>query len=123
MRSSSCVLQSFISGGINFKSEQLMNYFDLPLFFIVGASNDRSKFGNKVLRCMVAHKKVCIPLNKRFPEIEGISTVDSLDALIEQMLIKYPDTPISNIGMNLITPPGVTLIMMREGDINCLSIR
>jgi hypothetical protein len=36
---------SFSSGGINFRSEQLMNYFDLPAFFIVGASEDRNKFG------------------------------------------------------------------------------
>mmetsp|Transcript_13584 Transcript_13584/g.13161 ORF Transcript_13584/g.13161 Transcript_13584/m.13161 type:complete len:185 (-) Transcript_13584:247-801(-) len=116
MKLSSRVMQSsFNSGGINFKSEQLMNYFDLPAFFIVGASEDRNKFGNKVLRCMVAHKKLCIPLNKRLSEIEGIATVDSIDTLLQRMLLEHPEIPVSSIGMNIITPPSVTLPMIRQG--------
>lgn len=108
-------LQSFRSGGINFKSEKLMKYFDLPVFLVVGASEDRSKFGNKVLRCMVSHKKQCIPLNKRLPEIEGIPTIDSIANLAQQLSVLYTTVPMSMVGMNLITPPAVTLSLMKQG--------
>lgn len=108
-------LQSFRSGDINFKSEKLMNYFDLPVFLVVGASEDRSKFGNKVLRCMVSHRKQCIPLNKRLSEIEGIPTIDSVATLTQQLSVLYPSVPMSMVGMNLITPPAVTLSLMKQG--------
>ena len=108
-------LQSFRSGDINFKSEKLMKYFDLPVFLVVGASEDRSKFGNKVLRCMVSHKKQCIPLNKRLSEIEGIPTIDSIATLAQQLSTLYPTVPMSMVGMNLITPPAVTLSLMKQG--------
>ena len=61
---------------INYKSERLRSYFeDLELFVLVGASDDRSKLGNKVLRCMLTHKKSCIVLSKSLPEVEGAPTV------------------------------------------------
>jgi predicted CoA-binding protein len=107
--------ESFFSGGVQFKSEKLMKYFDLPVFLVIGASEDRTKFGNKILRCMMSHKKQCIPLNKRLSEIEGLPTVDSLATLVQQLPIMYPSVPISEVGMNLITPPPVTLILMRQG--------
>ena len=114
-RQTSSLLESFRSGDINFKSEKLMKYFDLPVFLIVGASEDRSKFGNKVLRCMISHKRQCIPLNKRLSEIEGIPTIHSMASLAQQLSMLYPATPISMVGMNLITPPVVTLSLMKQG--------
>ena len=114
-RQTSSLLESFRSGDINFKSEKLMKYFDLPVFLVVGASEDRSKFGNKVLRCMISHKRQCIPLNKRLSEIEGIPTIDSMASLAQQLSMLYPATPISMVGMNLITPPAVTLSLMKQG--------
>lgn len=114
-RQTSSLFESFRSGDISFKSEKLMKYFDLPVFLIVGASEDRSKFGNKVLRCMISHKRQCIPLNKRLSEIEGIPTVDSMASLAQQLSMLYPTTPISMVGMNLITPPAVTLSLMKQG--------
>lgn len=69
---SSFRLFSSTSSSMNFKSEKLTNYFNLKAFYIVGASDDRSKFGNKVLRCMVAHNKKCVPLSKRISSIEGM---------------------------------------------------
>jgi uncharacterized protein len=114
-RASTSLFQSFQSGGINFKTEKLMKYFDLPLFLVIGASEDRSKFGTKVLRCMVSHKKQCIPFNKRLPEIEGIQTVDSIPTFVELVKTSYPSVPISMVGMNLITPPAVTLSLVKQG--------
>ena len=115
MTRSSSLYESFVSGGIQFKSEKLMNYFDLPVFLVIGASEDRSKSGNKILRCMISHSKQCIPLNKRLAEIEGCVTVDSLATLAAQLPERYPNVPIAMVGMNLITPPQVTINFIRQG--------
>lgn len=92
-----------------------MKYFDLPIFLVIGASEDRSKFGTKVLRCMVSHKKQCIPFNKRLPEIEGLQTVDSIPTFVKLLTTSFPSVPISMVGMNLITPPAVTLSLLKQG--------
>lgn len=42
--------------------------------------DDRSKFGNKVLRCYKQHNRVAIPVSKRLPNIEGIESVESITA-------------------------------------------
>lgn len=114
-RTSTSLFQSFQSGGITFKSEKLMKYFDLPLFLVIGATEDRSKLGTKVLRCMVSHKKQCIPFNKRLPEIEGLQTVGSIPTFVELLTTSYSSVPISMVGMNLITPPAVTLSLLKQG--------
>lgn len=92
-----------------------MKYFDLPIFLVIGASEDRSKSGTKVLRCMVSHKKQCIPFNKRLPEIEGLQTVDSIPTFVNLLTTSFPSVPISMVGMNLITPPAVTLSLLKQG--------
>lgn len=100
---------------ITFKSERLKNYFDLPLFVVVGATEDRSKIGNKVLRCLLFHKKNCICLNKRLPEIEEAPTIPGLAALASELSARYPAvSSMSQIGINLITPPEVSAIVIRQ---------
>jgi hypothetical protein len=47
-------------------------FFSLPLKAVVGASTDRMKFGNKVLRCYIDKKQLAVPINKRQATIEGI---------------------------------------------------
>ena len=47
-------------------------FFSLPWKVVVGASSDRSKFGNKVLRCYQSHEHNVVPINKRQNVIEGI---------------------------------------------------
>lgn len=47
-------------------------FFSLPWKVVVGASSDRSKFGNKVLRCYQSHGHNVVPINKRQSVIEGI---------------------------------------------------
>ena len=100
---------------ISYKSERLRSYFeDLELFVLVGASDDRSKLGNKILRCMLTHQKSCIILSKSLPEVEGAPTVPGLAALIEQLPTRYPSLSVDKVGVNMITPPAVTLNMIRQ---------
>jgi hypothetical protein len=45
---------------------------------VVGASNDRRKFGNKALRAFQAEGHRVIPINPNEPEVEGIPTYASV---------------------------------------------
>ena len=40
-------------------------------FGVVGASTDRSKYGNKVLRCYLQNGKKAIPVNPKEAQVEG----------------------------------------------------
>ena len=66
-------------------------------YAVVGASQDRAKYGNKVLRCYRQHNLTAYPVNPREPEIEGLTCYPDLAALPE---------PVH--GISIITPPAVT---------------
>src|SRR5512137_189532 len=72
-------------------------------FAVVGASADRSKYGNKVLRCYQQHGRKAYPVNPKAPEVEGVRAYPSLAALPE---------PVSAI--SVITSPAATELVVRE---------
>ena len=39
---------------------------------MIGASSDRSKFGNKAVRAFLHHGDTVVPINLREPEVEGL---------------------------------------------------
>ncbi len=45
---------------------------------VIGASSDRSKFGNKALRAFQAEGHTVIPINPNEPEVEGLKTYASV---------------------------------------------
>src|SRR3954464_11151052 len=45
---------------------------------VVGASSDRSKFGNKALRAFQAEGHTVVPINPNEPEVEGLKTYASV---------------------------------------------
>jgi predicted CoA-binding protein len=92
------------------QQQLISNFFNLEQFAVVGASKDRSKFGNKVLRCYGLHQKTAIPINKKETEVEGIAAVKSLTVLAEQ----NPDS-VDKTGVSIITPPAVTRLVLEEG--------
>ncbi|MGD0844953.1 MAG: CoA-binding protein [Geobacteraceae bacterium] len=77
--------------------EQFDKFFESDAFGVVGASANREKFGNKVLRVYLQHGKKVIPVNPRESEIEGISCVAD---------IQYLPPGVKSI--SVITPPQVT---------------
>ena len=78
-------------------TKAIEEFLKAEAFGVVGASSDRSKYGNRVLRCYQMHGLKAVPVNPREKEIEGASCVASVTDL--------PDT-VSSI--SVITPPQVT---------------
>jgi predicted CoA-binding protein len=72
-------------------------------FAVLGASVDRSKYGNKVLRCYQQHGKEVYPINPRADEVEGLKAYPSLGAL-----------PVQVQAVSVITPPAITERVVRE---------
>ncbi|MDU0460105.1 MAG: CoA-binding protein [Geobacteraceae bacterium] len=66
-------------------------------YAVVGASTDRDKYGNKVLRCYQQNGKKVIPVNPNEADIEGISCAASVS-----------DLPPEVESISMITPPAVT---------------
>jgi uncharacterized protein len=68
-----------------------------PPFAVVGASSNRSKYGNKVLRCYIQNGLSVYPVNPKEREIEDIMCFPNLGSLPEQIN-----------SVSVITPPIVS---------------
>lgn len=66
-------------------------------FAVVGASTNRAKYGNKILRCYQQAGRVAIPVNPRADEIEGVRCYPDLAAI-----------PESVHGVSVITPSRIS---------------
>ncbi len=66
-------------------------------FAVAGASTDRTKYGNKVLRALAGHGKEVVGLHPVETEVEGIDTYQSL-----------ADVPGPVDCLSIVTPPQVT---------------
>ncbi|MFT7669017.1 MAG: putative CoA-binding protein [Planctomycetota bacterium] len=67
------------------------------VFAVVGASTNRSKYGNKVLRCYLQNDLIAWPVHPSEVEIEGVPCVSDFDSLVESVH-----------GLSIVTPPLVT---------------
>lgn len=77
--------------------ETIDAFLETGPYAVVGASRDRAKYGNKVLRCYLQHGLTAYPINPGSAEIEGRKAYPGLAALPE---------PVTRI--SVITPPEVT---------------
>jgi uncharacterized protein len=66
-------------------------------FAVAGASTDRTKYGNKVLRALAGHGKNVVGLHPTETEVEGIDTYKSI-----------ADVPEPIECLSIVTPPPVT---------------
>ena len=80
-----------------FTATDLSAFFASPAYGVVGASTDRHKFGNKVLRCYQQNDRTVYGVNPREVEIEGAPCVASV-----------ADLPDDVQSISIITPPAVT---------------
>lgn len=77
--------------------KDIEEFLKAKTFGVVGASADRSKYGNRVLRCYQSHGMTAIPVNPKEREIEGAQCVPSVMEL-----------PAEVESISVITPPPVT---------------
>ena len=77
--------------------QQIETFLASPAFGVAGASANRSKYGNKVLRCYLQHGRRAVPVHPVEKEIEGIAVASSVHDLPDE--VKSP---------SMITPPAVT---------------
>jgi len=73
------------------------------VFAVAGASTNREKYGNKVLRAYLQNDLIAWPIHPSEGEIEGVSVSPDLASLPE---------PVH--GLSIITPPAVTEILVEE---------
>jgi len=72
-------------------------------FAVAGASRDRSKYGNKVFRAIVASRRTVYPLNPTAPEVEGQTSYASISEL-----------PLVPESLSIVTPPHVTREVIQQ---------
>lgn len=80
-----------------FLSPDINQFFTSPAYAVIGASSNRNKFGNKVLRCYIQQNKKVYPVNPHEQKIEGLAVVHQI-----------ADLPNNVKSISVITPPAVT---------------
>jgi predicted CoA-binding protein len=83
--------------------EKIEAFLDGTPHAVVGASADRSKYGNKVLRVYQQNDRPVYPVNPKADEIEGLKVYPDLASL--------PEKP---HGVSIITPPKVTREIVKQ---------
>ncbi len=78
-------------------TDAIEKFLQSEVFGVVGASEDRSKYGNKVLRCYQMNNRKVIPVNPKVAMVEGAASVATV-----------ADLPDSVKSISVITPPAVT---------------
>lgn len=77
--------------------EQIDRFLQATCFGVVGASTDRTKYGNRVLRCYQQKGLAVVPVNPKEREVEGIPCVATVADLADDVT-----------SISVITPPAVT---------------
>lgn len=72
----------------------------------MGASTDRSKYGNKVLRWYLDRSMLVTPVNPAAAQVEGVDAAKNLHEVS-----KPTETAVS-----VITPPSVTLDVLKDAE-------
>ena len=83
--------------------DRISAFLDGSPFAVAGASTNRAKYGNKVLRVYLQNGREVYAVNPRAREVEGV--------------VSYPDLtslPTKPHGVSIITPPAITESIVDE---------
>ncbi len=83
--------------------KRIEKFLTAKAFGVAGASTNRDKFGNKVLRCYIENGRRAVPINPRADQIEGVPCVASV-----------ADLPPEVKSLSVITPPKITEAVVKE---------
>ena len=78
-------------------------FLNAKTFAVAGASQDRSKYGNKVYRAIIASGRTAYPLNPAAPEVEGNPAFATIAGL-----------PVVPESLSSVTPPQVTRQVIQQ---------
>jgi len=84
-------------------ADAVASFLEQPTFAVVGASDNRAKYGNKVLRCYLQHERAAVAVHPRLTEVEGVPAFADLSSI--------PTLPAA---VSIITPPAVTRRVLDE---------
>src|SRR5207302_519377 len=90
-------------GAETMADERIERFLSGKVFAVVGASRDRGKYGNRVLRVYQRHHLNVYPVNPYAGEVEGLRCYPDLRSLPEKV-----------DGVSIITPPEVTEAVIEE---------
>jgi predicted CoA-binding protein len=82
---------------------KIERFLQSAAFGVVGASTNREKYGNKVLRCYLQNGRQAIPVNPKETTVEGLPAVPSVASLPDHVK-----------ALSIITPPAVTEQVVEE---------
>ena len=82
---------------------KIERFLQSAAFGVAGASTNREKYGNKVLRCFLQNGREAIPVNPREAVVEGQAAVPSVASLPDRVK-----------ALSIITPPAVTEQIVEE---------
>ncbi len=85
--------------------ERIQDFLAGTTFAVAGASPNREKFGNKVLRCYLQNGRRAFAVNPLNSEVEGVPCVPKLAGLPEEVH-----------GLSIITPPVVTEKLVEDAN-------
>lgn len=83
--------------------EKIQAFLEGTPHAVVGASRDRSKYGNKVLRVFLQNGLAAFPVNPNANEVEGLKSYPELASLPQQVH-----------GVSIITPPEITEAIIEQ---------
>lgn len=83
--------------------DRIEQFLDGAPHAVVGASRDRSKYGNKVLRAYLQTNRAVFPVNPTADIVEGLTAYPELTQLPEAVF-----------GISIITPPKVTRTVVEQ---------
>lgn len=85
------------------EQQQIRAFLEGTPHAVVGASRDRAKYGNKVLRAYLQNHRTVFPVNPNAAEVEGLRAYPDLASLPQ---------PVH--GVSIITPPAVTEAILEQ---------
>jgi len=81
----------------------IKQFLSSKAFAVIGASTNRTKYGNKVLRCYMQHEKKVYPVHLKEKIIEGLPCIQ-----------KIADLPPEVQSLSIVTPPALTEKFVEE---------
>ena len=78
-------------------------FLNANTFAVAGASQDRSKYGNKVYRAIIASGRTAYPLNPTATEVEG-----------HPAFSRIAELPVVPESLSVVTPPQVTRQVIQQ---------